>query len=96
MGGPWSIFKVFGTPTTEGSLASELVFLLCWYVWFFSFWCRLGGSLSGIRDRPVTQNDTCQQRSLDPWKTGSALYCGGGMPFAVDSDDCRSSDVARL
>ena len=52
----------------------------------------------GVQDRPVTKNDTYQQRSLDPGKTRSALsYCGGGMlsVFAVDSDDCRSSNVAR-
>ena len=49
------------------------------------------------RDRPVTQNDTCQQRLLDPGKTRSALYCGGGVSFvfAVDSDDCKCSDVTR-
>ena len=49
----------------------------------------------GTRDRPVTQNDTCQQRLLDPGKTRSALYCGSGVSFAfaIDSDDCKSSDV---
>ena len=50
----------------------------------------------GTRDRPVTQNETCRQCSLDTRKTGSAHYCGSGMPFfAVDSDECRSSDVTR-
>ena len=45
----------------------------------------------------VTQNDTCQQRSLDPGKTGSAHYCGGGVPFvfAFGRDDCKCGDVAR-
>ena len=51
----------------------------------------------GVQDRPVTKNDTYQQRSLDPGKTGRALYCGGGMlsVFAVDRDDCRSGNVTR-
>ena len=51
----------------------------------------------GVQDQPVTKNDTYQQRSLYPGKTGRALYCGGGMlsVFAVDSDDYRSSNVTR-
>ena len=48
----------------------------------------------GTRDRPVRRNDICQQCLLDPGNMGSAQYCGSGTPFfAVDSDDCRSSDV---